>query len=241
MSEELEIRLQGVELTEQASFAPASCGIYGIFNFIDNAFYVGSSLSVRRRLKDHLSKLRNTKHRNRDLQTRWGNTEESNWCFVLFELCTPEERFVKEQWFIDVRLSHFEGYNLSGKAGHPATYQWTPEQRERHSKAQLRRLQEQPLTIVEKRRLQTLNLGRKLPQEEKDRISQKLEGRTFSPETIRRMSEGHRRQFALNPVSLKTRQKMSESGKKKIFTEEHKKNIGGGQQKRWARERAAHV
>src|SRR5208337_1135346 len=166
MSEELKIRLPGVELAEQTSFAPASCGIYGIFNSIDNAFYVGSSTNIRRRLKNHLSKLRKNKHRNRDLQTRWNTTNESDWCFTLFELCTPEERFIREQHFIDARLSHFEGYNLSGRAGQPAAYQWTSEQRERHSKAQLRRFQEQPLTAAEKLRLQTLNLGRKLPQEE---------------------------------------------------------------------------
>ncbi len=227
-------------LTKQANLAPTSCGIYGIFNFIDEAFYVGSSLNVRRRLRDHLSKLRKNKHNNASLQSRWNTTRESDWGLVVFELCSFKDRFTREQHFIDMRLSHFEGYNRSGNAGHPAAYQWTPEQRKRHSEAQLRRFQKHPLTVAEKQRLQTLCLGRKRPQEEIDRIAQSQSERTYSPETIQRMSDGQHRRFVA-PVPLKTRQKMSVSQKKKLFTEAHKKNISDGQRRRWAREKAIHV
>jgi|SRR5208337_3668051 len=231
-------KLPGIGLTEQAKAVPIDCGIYGIYNLIDATFYVGSSINIRRRLQDHLSKLRQKRHNNHLLQDHWNTTDESKWHLMLFELCSSEKRFVREQHYIDTRLAHFEGYNRSNRAGKPKAYEWTAEQRKRQSETQLRRFREHPLSLIEKQRLRILVKGRKRPQHECDKIAEIQRGRTYSLETLRRMAAGQRRRFSV-PMPTETRRKMSESQKTKVFTKEHKINISKGLQRRWALKKAS--
>jgi len=193
MSEELQQRQR---LNQQVSSIPAVAGVYGLLYIPHDAYYIGSSKNIRIRLKEHLSELRRDRHSNFLLQRRWNASNERDWVFLLLEICEPEIRFAKEQHFIDQCLSHFEGYNRSPRAGTSKTYEWTPEQRARHSEIQLRRYQLNPLSESEKQRLRDLNAGRYRPQEERDRIRKKLEGRVFSTATLQRMSEGQRRRYA---------------------------------------------
>jgi group I intron endonuclease len=60
-------------------------GIYKIINIINNKFYVGSAVDLKRRKARHFSELRTGKHNNKHLQAAWGKYGEQAFVFVVVE------------------------------------------------------------------------------------------------------------------------------------------------------------
>lgn len=60
-------------------------GIYKIINIVNNKFYVGSAVDLKRRKARHFSELRNGRHNNRHLQAAWGTYGEQAFVFVVVE------------------------------------------------------------------------------------------------------------------------------------------------------------
>lgn len=60
-------------------------GIYKIINVINNKFYVGSAVDLKRRKTRHFSDLRNGRHSNGKLQSAWGKYGEQAFVFVVVE------------------------------------------------------------------------------------------------------------------------------------------------------------
>lgn len=60
-------------------------GIYKIINVINNKFYVGSAVDLRRRKTRHFSELRTGKHNNAHLQAAWNKYGEKAFTFVIVE------------------------------------------------------------------------------------------------------------------------------------------------------------
>lgn len=78
-------------------------GIYKIINIINNKFYVGSAVDLKRRKTRHFSELRNGKHNNRHLQAAWVKYGEQSFIFVVVEeldtaadLLAAENKWLKE-------------------------------------------------------------------------------------------------------------------------------------------------
>ena len=78
-------------------------GIYKIINVINNKFYVGSAVDLKRRKTRHFSELRTGKHNNRHLQAAWVKYGEQAFVFVVVEelaldadLLAAENRWLKE-------------------------------------------------------------------------------------------------------------------------------------------------
>lgn len=65
-------------------------GIYKIINVINNKFYVGSAVDLKRRKARHFSELRTGKHNNRHLQAAWQKYGEAAFVFVVVEELSPE-------------------------------------------------------------------------------------------------------------------------------------------------------
>jgi group I intron endonuclease len=65
-------------------------GIYKIINVVNNKFYVGSAVDLKRRKTRHFSELRNGKHNNRHLQAAWVKYGEQAFVFVVVE-ALPED------------------------------------------------------------------------------------------------------------------------------------------------------
>jgi group I intron endonuclease len=66
-------------------------GIYKIINIINNKFYVGSAVDLKRRKTRHFSELRTGKHNNRHLQAAWTKYGERAFVFVVVEELTPDK------------------------------------------------------------------------------------------------------------------------------------------------------
>ena len=80
-----------------------SQGIYKIINVVNNKFYVGSAVDLKRRKTRHFSELRRGKHKNRHLQASWVKYGEQAFVFVVVEevfsdddLLATENRWLKE-------------------------------------------------------------------------------------------------------------------------------------------------
>ena len=64
-------------------------GIYQIYNPINNKRYIGSSINIQRRLKEHKRNLRGGYHHNQHLQNAW-NKYTDVLIFEPLEYCEPE-------------------------------------------------------------------------------------------------------------------------------------------------------
>jgi group I intron endonuclease len=78
-------------------------GIYKIINVVNNKFYVGSAVNLRRRKARHFTELRNNRHNNSHLQAAWAKYGEKSFVFVVVEevadttkLLTAENVWLKE-------------------------------------------------------------------------------------------------------------------------------------------------
>jgi group I intron endonuclease len=65
-------------------------GIYKIINVVNNKFYVGSAVDLKRRKTRHFSELRNGKHNNRHLQAAWLKYGEQAFVFVVVEALSDD-------------------------------------------------------------------------------------------------------------------------------------------------------
>lgn len=79
-----------------------SCGIYSIVNKINGHQYIGSSVDVYKRWKDHRLRLNKRIHENKYLQRAWNKYGENGFEFALLLSCSKDERYKIEQLHIDV-------------------------------------------------------------------------------------------------------------------------------------------
>lgn len=87
-------------------------GIYQIYNPINNKRYIGSSINVERRLKEHLRNLEKNRHCNDHLQSAY-NKYKDVLQFQFLEECEPDECLIFEQYYLDYYKSYIRefGYN----------------------------------------------------------------------------------------------------------------------------------
>ena len=67
-------------------------GIYEITNLINNKIYIGSSINIKKRWKDHILLLKNQKHINVHLLNAWNKYGEENFSFSIIEEIYPKEK-----------------------------------------------------------------------------------------------------------------------------------------------------
>lgn len=80
-------------------------GIYQIYNPINNKRYIGSSINVERRLKEHLRNLEKNRHCNDHLQSAY-NKYKDVLQFQFLEECEPDECLIFEQYYLDYYKSY---------------------------------------------------------------------------------------------------------------------------------------
>lgn len=90
-------------------------GIYKIESSIkDKRVYVGSSINLQRRWRDHLKLLRNNKHHSIKLQRHYNKYGESDLQFVVLEVCIYEFLLIREQYYIDLYNPYFNILKIAG-------------------------------------------------------------------------------------------------------------------------------
>ena len=98
-------------------------GIYSITNKINGKVYVGQSVNVYKRWKDHKYELNKNIHHNIYLQRAWNKYGKGNFEFEIIEICKQEELNDKEMFWIKGYIENKKSYNLTlggdGTKGHP--------------------------------------------------------------------------------------------------------------------------
>lgn len=97
------------------------CGIYKIENVTNGKLYIGSSVDIYRRWKEHTTSLNNNKHHSPHLQYSWNKHGKDNFKFEIIEICCEDELLVREQYYIDSLnvLDEKFGYNTAPYADKP--------------------------------------------------------------------------------------------------------------------------
>ena len=72
-----------------------------------NRYYIGSSIDVKNRWRQHLNGLRNNKHGNPRLQNHYNKYGEDDLFFSIIVGCEAETLLMNEQYFIDSHLPYF--------------------------------------------------------------------------------------------------------------------------------------
>ena len=112
-------------------------GVYQIYNPINEKRYIGSSIDISRRIKEHRKNLIAQKHHNQHLQNAWnkyGDLLE----FKPLEYCEPDQLLELEQQYIDYYNSADRefGYNIDKMANHARPgFHLSEETKEKISKA----------------------------------------------------------------------------------------------------------
>lgn len=95
-------------------------GIYRISCICNNKVYIGSSVDIDQRWRDHKTALRNNRHYNKYLQRAWSKYGESNFEFsIVEELLSDELLLEREQCWMNLSscCDKLHGYNVSKIAG----------------------------------------------------------------------------------------------------------------------------
>lgn len=89
-------------------------GIYTITNKINNKIYVGYSINIERRFRQHKNRLLKNIHQNEYLQLSWNKYGENNFIFEILEECEYQFCATLEHYWCNLLNTHNKnfGYNL---------------------------------------------------------------------------------------------------------------------------------
>ena len=90
----------------------ALCGIYKIVNNINEKVYIGQSINIKARWKDHINTLNRNDSRCTLLQRAWNKYGQENFSFEILELCSEDMLDEIEIKYIDLYDSCNKGYNI---------------------------------------------------------------------------------------------------------------------------------
>ena len=180
-------------------------GVYQIYNTVNGKRYIGSSIHIEQRFKEHLRNLRANKHANAHLQSAWNKYGEHSFVFEEVELCEPDQCLKIEQEYIDYYYAADRkfGYNIDPYADHTGNTlseetrkkisekvkgrKWSKEQRENWSK---------------------IMTGRKKPKQSQT-MKQKYANGEFSLPRFNEVSEEKRKSWSAN-ISKAVRKRYSD-------------------------------
>ena len=95
-------------------------GIYKLINIVNNKFYVGSAVDLKRRKSRHFSELRKGKHNNRHLQAAWLKYGEAAFIFVVVEsVSDTEDLLAAENVWLHEHVGKEYCYNIGVDATAP--------------------------------------------------------------------------------------------------------------------------
>jgi group I intron endonuclease len=164
-------------------------GVYAIVHRESGKLYVGSAVDLKRRWREHRSRLCRNIHPSRRLQNAWNKHGENAFAFVVVRFC-PIANLIREEqrWIDETGSTGRRGYNASPTAGSQLGMKHTAESRARIAAASRGRKQ----TPEHRAKVVAALNGRKHTPEHRANIASARRGVKHSPETIAKISASKR-------------------------------------------------
>lgn len=150
-------------------------GVYQIYNTETNKRYIGSSINIEERLKQHKRNLKANKHCNQHLQNAW-NKYQDYLIFEALEYCEPDQCLKLEQKYIDYYDSANRefGYNIDAQANSAGKH-LSEETKQKLSA--IHKGKKIPTDVIEK--IRKANIGKKKPKQSQTMKQKYQEGYTI--------------------------------------------------------------
>jgi group I intron endonuclease len=193
-------------------------GIYCIQSVIKPArIYIGAAVNIERRWKDHTIRLTKGVHENIKLQNHFYKYGKDDLVFGLLTECKKEELLKLEQEFIDL---HKPFFNICQVAGSSIGCKNPVNAAKKGNKNHFFGKQH---TAESKKLNRDAHLGKKHSPEHNLNISKGHLGKKRSESARHNMCEAQKK-IIHKPATKKTKEKMSESGKKAWIVRKQLKN-----------------
>lgn len=205
------------------------CGVYALLNLATGMVYVGSSVHIYKRHRNHLAYLRAGTHCNALLQAAWQQHADAFAAGVL-EWCAPGDVRQRERYWIGElqAADHEYGYNTQSTCNEPVTF--PAETRARMSAANRRR----PVTPETRATLREAN--RNHSPETRAKIG--AASRNRSPETRAKLSAAARNRSPETQAKLNAaRQHQDPATLSRPCSPETRAKIAAANKAAWARKR----
>ena len=132
------------------------CGIYCIENLINNKKYIGQSIDIKTRWRNHKYKLNCCLHGNKHLQNAWDFYGKNNFKFYVIELCDIDCLDDMERHYIQLFKSNDRSFGYNDTNGGQTNKSLSEEARQKISNAH----KGKPLSEEHKKRLSEINAGK---------------------------------------------------------------------------------
>jgi len=190
-------------------------GIYQIVNLVNEKFYIGSAVDLKRRKRQHFNDLKSNKHRNSYLQNAYNIYGKENFRFEILEYIKDKNKLIEhEQWWLNIFFDNKKNcYNICPTAGNSLGVKRSEETKKKISE-------------IVKRQWKNTNIKELLLEARKIIISP-MKGKKHSKRTKQKLSIINMGKI----LSKETKQKMSKSRKGNTYslgykqTKEHKRKI----------------
>jgi group I intron endonuclease len=156
-----------------------NAGIYKIENLVNGKIYIGSSVDIKNRWRQHLGYFRSGKHGNLHFQRAWDKYGEENFKFDIMEKCDSSILSEREQFYIDFFDACRSGYNISPTAGNNCGIIFSEQARRNMALAQIGKIRG-PHSEEHKMKLSLSGKGikkRKRTEAERKQMSLRAKGR----------------------------------------------------------------
>lgn len=207
-------------------------GVYQILNLNNGKRYIGSSVNLEKRGREHFSALQMGCHCSSHLQNAWNKYGKNNFEFSILRICPKQKLIVNEQEFLDFYNSFDprNGYNTRSIADSNFGIKRSDICRRRLSESHKNKsLSQDHKYSISKGVKETIqkrggpwNKGQSHDEKTKRKIGDASKGRKLSKETKQKMSEAKKGKRH----SEETKQKMSEAVNRAICRHDQHWNKG---------------
>lgn len=184
------------------------CGVYKIVNNLNGKVYIGQSISIQSRWKEHVNALRRGDSKCTLLQRAWNKYGEENFTFEILELCSADILDDIEIKYISFYDSCNSGYNIEPGGN-----------KNKH------------LSEETKQKLRESHLGKKMSDEAIQKMSEArmgeqnpMYGKTHSEEARKKISDTHKGKPG-HPISDEVKEIIRQANLGKNLSDETRKKI----------------
>lgn len=158
----------------------ALCGVYKITNKVNGKVYIGQSISLKVRWKEHMNSLKRGDSHSILLQRAWNKYGQDNFSFEILELCTEDMLDEIETKYILLYDSCNNGYNV--ESGGNRNKHLADETKQKLSDSAKERLSDP---------MKNPMYDKHHTSEAKSKISASKKGKSYSEDTRKKLSEAH--------------------------------------------------